>query len=156
MAEGSQASGTSRKTELKLTNVARASLEELKLDYEDYLRQKGLTLWAEDEPLRKALVQSRCSTAEDVAVWVKEVHDGFGKKLVQGGLNGPNGLNGHGGLSGLSGNADQSIKSMSSISSIETSRSYTTYPPTYSELAANAALVLIAVATTLLDRQLKA
>jgi four helix bundle protein len=38
IAEGSQASGTSRKTELKLTNVARASLEELRLDYEDFLR----------------------------------------------------------------------------------------------------------------------
>lgn len=38
IAEGSQASATSKKTELKLTQVARASLEELKLDYEDYLR----------------------------------------------------------------------------------------------------------------------
>ena len=42
IAEGSQASGTSRKTELKLTNVARASLEELRLDYQDFLRQRGL------------------------------------------------------------------------------------------------------------------
>ncbi len=38
IAEGSQASGTSKKTELKLTNVARASLEELLLDYEDFIR----------------------------------------------------------------------------------------------------------------------
>src|SRR5262245_33966864 len=37
IAEGSTASATSKKTELKLTNVARASLEELKLDYEDFL-----------------------------------------------------------------------------------------------------------------------
>src|ERR1700704_3455477 len=44
IAEGSQASGTSKKMELKLTNVARASLEELKLDYEDFLRQRGLPL----------------------------------------------------------------------------------------------------------------
>lgn len=36
--EGSQASGTSRETEIKLTNVARASLEELLEDYRDYLR----------------------------------------------------------------------------------------------------------------------
>ena len=43
IAEGSKASGTSKKTELKLTNVARASLEELRLDYEDYLRQRNLT-----------------------------------------------------------------------------------------------------------------
>src|SRR5512142_547573 len=45
IAEGSQASGTSKKTELKLTNVARASLEELRLDYEDFLRQRGLAQW---------------------------------------------------------------------------------------------------------------
>src|SRR5512133_3843547 len=76
IAEGSQASGTSRKTELKLTNVARASLEELKLDYEDFLRQKGYDLWAEDDPLRKALVKRRCNSAEQVAQWVREVHDG--------------------------------------------------------------------------------
>jgi len=42
IAEGSKASGTSKKTELKLTGVARASLEELRLDYEDYLRQRHL------------------------------------------------------------------------------------------------------------------
>ena len=41
IAEGSQASGTSKKMEMKLTNVARASLEELRLDYEDFLRQRG-------------------------------------------------------------------------------------------------------------------
>jgi len=45
IAEGSSASATSKKTELKLTQVARASLEELKLDYEDFLRQKGLPKW---------------------------------------------------------------------------------------------------------------
>jgi len=45
IAEGSRASGTSKKAEMKLTNVARASLEELRLDYEDYLRQHGLRQW---------------------------------------------------------------------------------------------------------------
>ena len=45
IAEGSQASGTSKKTEIKLVSVARASLEELLLDYEDFLRQKGLQRW---------------------------------------------------------------------------------------------------------------
>jgi len=59
IAEGSQASGTSKKSELKLTNVARASLEELRLDYEDFLRQRGLPLWAEDDPRRRELVQRR-------------------------------------------------------------------------------------------------
>src|SRR5476649_2376436 len=55
IAEGSSASGTSKKTELKLTNVARASLEELRLDYEDFLRQRGLRLWAKDFPEAKAI-----------------------------------------------------------------------------------------------------
>ena len=41
IAEGCQASGTSKKTELKLIGVARASLEELLLDYEDFLRQSS-------------------------------------------------------------------------------------------------------------------
>lgn len=40
IAEASQASGTSRKTEIKLVGVARASLEELLLDYQDFLRHK--------------------------------------------------------------------------------------------------------------------
>src|SRR5499427_6662052 len=48
IAEGSRASGTSRKTELKLVGVARASLEELLLDCEDFLRQRGLRLWGKD------------------------------------------------------------------------------------------------------------
>jgi four helix bundle protein len=72
IAEGSKASGSSKKMELKLTNVARASLEELKLDYEDYLRHRGLALWTEDDPRRKALIGRRCATADEVAAWVAE------------------------------------------------------------------------------------
>ena len=49
IAEGSMASGTSKKTELKLVSVARASLEELLLDYQDFLRQRGLQLWGKDD-----------------------------------------------------------------------------------------------------------
>lgn len=45
IAEGSMASATSKKTELKLTGIARASLEELLLDYEDFLRQRNLRRW---------------------------------------------------------------------------------------------------------------
>jgi restriction system protein len=41
IAEGSRASATSSQTELRLVNVARASLDELLLDYEDFLRQRG-------------------------------------------------------------------------------------------------------------------
>lgn len=50
IAEGSMASATSKKIELKLTGVARASLEELLLDYEDFLRQHGLHRWDKDSP----------------------------------------------------------------------------------------------------------
>jgi four helix bundle suffix protein len=50
IAEGSMASGTSRKCELKLVGVARASLEELLLDYQDFLRQSGLPVWGKDHP----------------------------------------------------------------------------------------------------------
>lgn len=45
IAEGSMASAISRKIELKLTGIARASLEELLLDYEDFLRQHKLRRW---------------------------------------------------------------------------------------------------------------
>ncbi len=49
IAEGSMASGTSKKTELKLIGVARASLEELLLDYQDYLRQHNFPLWTKND-----------------------------------------------------------------------------------------------------------
>ncbi|MEI7621236.1 MAG: four helix bundle suffix domain-containing protein [Candidatus Moraniibacteriota bacterium] len=55
IAEGSRAAGTSKNTELKLTNVARASLEELLLDYEDFLRQRNLPLWTKDFPQARAV-----------------------------------------------------------------------------------------------------
>jgi four helix bundle suffix protein len=45
IAEGSMASATSKETEIKLINVARASLEELKIDYEDFLRSRKLQIW---------------------------------------------------------------------------------------------------------------
>ena len=105
IAEGSQASGTSKKTELKLTNVARASLEELRLDYEDFLRQRGLPLWERSDPRRQALIDQRCTTADAVAAWVREC--------------------GH-------------------------------KQPDYAEHSANAVLILLAVACSLLDRQLAA
>ena len=127
IAEGSQASGTSKKTELKLTNVARGSLEELRLDYEDFLRQRGLPIWDRDDPRRQDLIDRRCTTADEVAAWVREVHD-----------------RGGGGLSGQSGQKQSSTASTKSAQS------------TFPELAANAALVLLAVSCSLLDRQLAA
>jgi len=123
IAEGSVASGTSKKMELKLTNVAKASLAELKLDYEDFLRQRGLPLWPPAAPLRRALVARRCGTAEEVAAWCREVKHG---------RYGPNGRHG----------LTDSIGSMSSMG--------------YPEIAANAAHVLVGVASALLGRQVKA
>jgi four helix bundle suffix protein len=48
IAEGNVAGGTSKETEIKLTNVARASLEELLIDYQDFLRVRDLRLWPKD------------------------------------------------------------------------------------------------------------
>ncbi len=50
IAEGSRASATSSQTELRLVNVARSSLEELLLDYEDFLRHRHLQQWHPDGP----------------------------------------------------------------------------------------------------------
>lgn len=72
IAEGSQASGTSRKMELKLTNVARASLEELRLDYEDFLRQRGLPLLEPEHPALGRFRKKRCAKLGEVREWVKE------------------------------------------------------------------------------------
>jgi four helix bundle suffix protein len=55
IAEGSRASATSSQTELRLTNVARSSLEELLLDFEDYLRQRRLKQWRPDAPDAQAV-----------------------------------------------------------------------------------------------------
>jgi four helix bundle suffix protein len=50
IAEGSMASATSKKIEMKLTGIARASLRELLLDFEDYLRQRKLCQWHKNDP----------------------------------------------------------------------------------------------------------
>ena len=50
IAEGSEAATTSAETEIKLTNVAKASLEELLVDYEDYLRVRGKVQWTPEHP----------------------------------------------------------------------------------------------------------
>jgi four helix bundle suffix protein len=53
--EGSMASGTSKQTEIKLTNVARASLEELLADYHDFLRVRDMPLWDKNHPQAQAV-----------------------------------------------------------------------------------------------------
>ena len=70
IAEGSLASGTSKKTELKLTNVARASLEELKLDYEDFLRQNHLTQWTHNDRKAENLISQRFQKVEEIRSWI--------------------------------------------------------------------------------------
>ena len=72
IAEGSQASGTSKKTELKLTGVARASLEELRQDFQDFLRQRGLEQWPPEHPALVRFKTRRCATLEQVQDWVQE------------------------------------------------------------------------------------
>ncbi len=128
IAEGSQASATSKKTELKLTQVARASLEELRLDYEDFLRQRGFQQWERENPLRQELIDRRFQSADDVARWVAEV----GKRVI---ASRPDGLAGH----------------SNNLGSRETKSTLST--KVYPEIAANAVLVLLAVACALLDRQ---
>jgi four helix bundle suffix protein len=131
IAEGSQASGTSKKMELKLTNVARASLEELRLDYEDFLRQRGLARWPREDARRAELIARRPATADDVAAWARAVHE-----------HGPNGR------SGRDGHGRAELKSIESTESTESTAS------TFPEIAANGALALLAVACSLLDRQI--
>lgn len=65
IAEGSKASGTSKEMELKLVNVARASLEELKVDYQDYLRVRDLRIWAKDS--REAMFVRRLGTRSNLS-----------------------------------------------------------------------------------------
>jgi four helix bundle suffix protein len=116
IAEGSAVSATSRKMEMKLTQVARASLEELRLDYEDFLRHRGLAQWSGDDPRRADLVSRRCTSAGEVAVWIKE-QSRLGERDER---------------------AEASVSGRRA----------------YPEVSANAALVLIAVACSLLDRQI--
>jgi four helix bundle suffix protein len=55
IAEGSRASTASSQTEIRLVSVARASLDELLLDYEDFLRQRGRRSWGKDDSAAKAV-----------------------------------------------------------------------------------------------------
>ncbi len=129
IAEGSQASGTSKKTELKLTNVARASLEELRLDYEDFLRQRGLPLFPPDDPALERFKKKRCATVEEVRLWVE---DEQGRTRT---------------------NEDEKRETGASSVSVRGSRVSSVGSST---LVANAALSLLNLCCHLLDRQLVA
>ncbi len=132
IAEGSQASGTSKKTELKLTSVARASLEELRLDYQDYLRHRRLAQWPREDARRAELIAARPATADDVAAWARAVHDG--RPAIP--------------------KSTPSTPSTSSTSSTPSTKSTKSTKSTYAEISANGALALLAVACSLLSRQI--
>ena len=74
LAEGNIDGITSREMELKLTNVNRASLHELLLDYEDYLRVRGLEQWAYNDP-RCVQTRAFCKTHLDSAVFREKIKE---------------------------------------------------------------------------------
>lgn len=130
IAEGSQASGTSKKTELKLTSVARASLEELRLDYEDYLRQRGLVPWPPQHPVLIRFRAMRCATLEEVRSWVKQERHRPTPTLTD--------------------------RHEPGTSSVNVRARPCPSVPSSAELVANAALSLLNLACHLLDRQMAA
>jgi four helix bundle suffix protein len=130
IAEGSQVSGTSKKMEMKLTNVARASLEELRLDYEDFLRQRNLEKWEPNHPALMRFKAKRCSTLEEVGCWVEEEH-------------------------GRIRTDTENKKRLNDAPSVSVSVS-PEKPVPYSALVANAALSLLNLCCYFLDRQLAA
>ena len=131
IAEGSQASGTSKKSELKLTNVARASLEELRLDYEDFLRQRDLPAWPPDHPALVRFKARRCASVDEVRAWAEEEHGRSRTDMDDHGQSG-------------SGAASVSVRESPCLS------------VSSSTLVANAALSLLNLCCYLLDRQLEA
>ena len=74
LAEGNIDGITSREMELKLTNVNRASLHELLLDYEDYLRVRGLEQWSYDDP-RCIQTRAFCKTHLDSAIYREKIKE---------------------------------------------------------------------------------
>ena len=142
IAEGSQASGTSKKTELKLTNVARASLEELRLDYEDFLRQRGLEQCAPDHPALKRFKARHCATLEQVRAWAEEE-----RKLAQ------TDTDEHRQPRTNTNGCHPPISSEPSV--VVRARPCSSVPPS-AVLIANAALSLLNLCCHLLDRQLTA
>lgn len=131
IAEGSKVSATSKKMGIKLTNVARASLEELRLDYQDFLRHRGLSEWERNDPRRQELIDRRPNAVAEVGRWAQEVH-------------------GRGGESGQGGQSGHDPAGQSTGSTMSTTA------PTCPEITANGALALIDVAIALLGRQVEA
>jgi len=74
LAEGNIDGVTSKEMEIKLTNVNRASLHELLLDYEDYLRVRGLEQWPYDDP-RCVQTRAFCKKHLDSTVYREKIRD---------------------------------------------------------------------------------
>ncbi len=70
ISEGSVDSAISKKSELKLTGIAKGSLDELRLDFEAFLRQRRLTKWAPNHPSLLRFKRRRCATVLDFRRWV--------------------------------------------------------------------------------------
>ena len=77
IAEGSVDAATSAKLELNLYNVARASLEELRLDYEDYLRQHNEPMWTKDSPLYLEFVTLRIADRAGFRAFIRRAETFF-------------------------------------------------------------------------------
>lgn len=73
IAEASLASGTSKETEIKLTNVARASQEELLIDYRDFLRSNKLLEWSKHHPYARRLSQLNRTPQQSYATFQKGI-----------------------------------------------------------------------------------
>lgn len=98
--EGSAASTTSAETELKLMNVARASMKELLEDYQDYLRSRGLEQWSVDDPrclqtrrvlkqhddsayYREAITKRSAETIANIAITMIHQEDVILRRLIE-------------------------------------------------------------------------
>ncbi len=124
-----------------LTNVARSSLEELRLDYQDFLRQRGLEEWPPEHPALMRFKAKRCAMLEQVQSWVVEERRLARTSRSFHGHSRTN-TDGH----GQSG-PDPSVRVRGSpCASV----------PGFAHLAANAALSLLNLCCRLLDRQLAA
>jgi four helix bundle suffix protein len=152
IAEGSQTSGTSKKSEIRLTDVARASLEELLLDYTKFLRDHG---WEPLPPKHPALMrfkERRCNTLAEVRQWVAEER----KIQEQTGMRPRTSTDLHGqARTGYTAPAPIPVRA-GSCQSVGVRATPPDRPLPSAVLAANAALSLLNLACLLLDRQLAA
>jgi len=130
--EGSMASGTSKETELKLTNVARASFEELLEDYRDFLRTRNAAEWAKDS--KEAL---------------------YVRRLASGRLNGTNGTHATDGTAPDSSPTSRPSPVSRPPSPVVTYDTFRTFEDRPAEVRANICISLIHQTNYLLDQQIR-